>query len=424
MEVQERAHNATALLALVLRRLNPNDAALVSATQPQNDTQLIEHEQSNGLEKPEDEAMNGEKSEAGFSGGLIEDLVDLFNGELKPVAPKAQKKVPMPPDLDLGHWTSRERWSSDSSSSEDEGSAAVFTAPQPEPRPLQQLTHEELQMLREARRVEQANNPHYLKDDSPRSYQQEDVPVAEIALEVPLQIHTKRSDKYLRESSKKTKKEKRPTKKRKNKKVVHSTDESESDDEASLRARPAVEEGGELPEGAALSDEESAPQPDDPHRALDLDLDQPLREEELLTSRIHQYPSPESGLVLTNSIKKSSKKTKTADETGGEKTKTKKKKEKKSKHNKVDLILPELGKDDGDLFIAKDNDVSEADKRAKESGAEGDHITSSKTEKHKKKKESKDKDSKKKKASKKDKHGSKTGYEEALGISTPSKEVI
>ncbi|KAI5634782.1 non-SMC mitotic condensation complex subunit 1 domain-containing protein [Phthorimaea operculella] len=48
MEVQERAHNATALLALVLRRLNPNDAALVSATQPQNDTQLIEHEQSGG----------------------------------------------------------------------------------------------------------------------------------------------------------------------------------------------------------------------------------------------------------------------------------------------------------------------------------------------------------------------------------------
>lgn len=44
--------------------------------------------------------------------------------------------------------------------------------------------------LREARRQEQANNPHYLKDDSPRSYQQDDIPVAEIALEVPLQVHS------------------------------------------------------------------------------------------------------------------------------------------------------------------------------------------------------------------------------------------
>lgn len=47
--------------------------------------------------------------------------------------------------------------------------------------------------LREARRQEQANNPHYLKDDSPRSYQQEDVPIAEIALEIPLKVHSKLS---------------------------------------------------------------------------------------------------------------------------------------------------------------------------------------------------------------------------------------
>lgn len=36
--------------------------------------------------------------------------------------------------------------------------------------------------------------------------------------------------------------------------------------------RPAVAVGGELPEGAAASDDEPAPR-DDPHRALDLDLD-------------------------------------------------------------------------------------------------------------------------------------------------------
>lgn len=49
--------------------------------------------------------------------------------------------------LDLDKWMSRDRWSSDSSSSEEEGEGAVFAAPQPEVRPLQQLTQEELQMV-------------------------------------------------------------------------------------------------------------------------------------------------------------------------------------------------------------------------------------------------------------------------------------
>lgn len=48
--------------------------------------------------------MNGESSQTWvekFSGGLIEELADLFDGELKPVAPKAQKKVPMPTEYVL-----------------------------------------------------------------------------------------------------------------------------------------------------------------------------------------------------------------------------------------------------------------------------------------------------------------------------------
>ncbi|XP_049887689.1 AP-3 complex subunit delta [Pectinophora gossypiella] len=379
MEVQERAHNGTALLTLVLRRLSPTDAAL-------QDAPLIEHQHSNGLvgiEKEKDEgAMNGEDSPQGFSGGLIEELADLFDGELKPVAPKAQKKVPMPPELDLSQWTSRDRWSSESSSSEDEGATAVFTAPQPEPRPLQALTAEELNMLREARRAEQANNPHYLKDDSPRSYQQEDIPIAEIALEVPLEIHTKRSDKYLmsKENTKKAKKEKRSTKKRKSKKERQSS-ESESEEELSV-SRPAVAAGGELPEGAAPSDDEPAPPPDDPHRALDLDLDQPLREDELLTSRIHQYPSPETGLL--NKKSKESKKSKSTEKGSTDKS-VKKKKEKKAKHNKDVNLLGDNGGDD--LLITNDNNVSKAKKKKskrEEKGADGDHVNSSRTEKHKK----------------------------------------
>ncbi|RVE44774.1 hypothetical protein evm_010573 [Chilo suppressalis] len=260
MEVQERAHNAHALLELVLRQLSPADEALLDHQSNGLDTELVDHE------------MNGEDtSSKAFSGGLIEELVDLFDGELKPVAPKAQKKVPMPADLDLDQWMSRERWSSDSSSSEDEGEGAVFAAPAPDPRPTAQFTPEELQMLREARRQEQANNPHYLKDDSPRSYQQEDIPIAEIALEVPLQIHTKRSDKYLitRDSAKKTKKEKRSSKKRKSKKAVHSSESESEERESGRTARPAWKQAGSCPKAPRLRRGAPAP-PDDPHRALDL----------------------------------------------------------------------------------------------------------------------------------------------------------
>ncbi|XP_041973571.1 AP-3 complex subunit delta isoform X2 [Aricia agestis] len=403
MEVQERAHNATTLLALVLQKIDPTDPALdfLPELASVDDQNLIAH-QNNGLEGDEESL----EVKTDFSGGLIEELYLMFDGELKPVAPKAQKKVPMPADLDLSVWLSEDRWSSESSSSE---GGEEFT-PQEELKHTPTLTQEELDMLREARRVEQANNPHYLKGES-RSYH-EDVPVAEIALEVPLQIQTKRSDKYLisRESSRKAKKHKRTSKKRKNKHDKHSS-ESETDEDA-CASRPSVAVGGELPEGARSSDDE--PPPPAPHQHLDLDLHLPLRDDELLTSRIQQYPSPE---IATLKNKKETKK-----KSSEKKEKSSSKKKSKSSKSKpiVDLMLPEdkSNIEDGLLLEAGDAPV-------KNGTEETSKPEKAKTEKHKKsKKESKDKDSKKKKSSKKDKHETKLGYEEALGISTPSKELV
>ncbi|RVE40047.1 hypothetical protein evm_015303 [Chilo suppressalis] len=200
--------------------------------------------------------------------------------------------------------------------------------------------------------------------------------------------------------------------------------------ESGRTARPAVEAGGELPEGAAPSDEEPPPPPDDPHRALDLDLELPLREEELLSTRIQQYPSQESGLLIKKS--KASKNNKSSEKSSTNKT-VKKKKEKKSKYNKdVDLLLSESDKNNvhvdlgnlliGDMGTTEDKDVSLNNTADVE--PDNNHVKS-KTEKHKRsKKEVKDKELKKKKSSKKGKHETKVGYEEALGISTPSKEVI
>lgn len=48
------------------------------------------------MEDNENGEINEEESSKSLSGGLIEELANLFEGELKPVAPKAQKKVPMP----------------------------------------------------------------------------------------------------------------------------------------------------------------------------------------------------------------------------------------------------------------------------------------------------------------------------------------
>lgn len=48
--------------------------------------------------------------------------------------------------LNLDEWLSRDRWSSESSSSGEEGEP-VFAAPQPDPRPTAQFTPEELHMV-------------------------------------------------------------------------------------------------------------------------------------------------------------------------------------------------------------------------------------------------------------------------------------
>lgn len=77
--------------------------------------------------------------------------------------------------------------------------------------------------MREARKHEQENNPHYLKGSAKKrekngNYENiNNIPVAEIDLSVPLKIvGKKRSDKYLIESNE-NKKSKKKSKKKKHK---------------------------------------------------------------------------------------------------------------------------------------------------------------------------------------------------------------
>lgn len=77
--------------------------------------------------------------------------------------------------------------------------------------------------MREARKHEQENNPHYLKGSSRKTEKNgnyenvNDIPVAEIDLSVPLKVvGKKRSDKYLTETTE-NKKIKKKSKKKKHK---------------------------------------------------------------------------------------------------------------------------------------------------------------------------------------------------------------
>ncbi|XP_036137967.1 AP-3 complex subunit delta-1 isoform X3 [Molossus molossus] len=124
---------------------------------------------------------------------VAEEVSALFAGELNPVAPKAQKKVPVPEGLDLDAWINEPPSDSES---EDEMPKAIFHdeeqrhAKQQPPK----ADEEELARRREARKQEQANNPFYIKSSpSPQKRYQdapgvEHIPVVQIDLSVPLKV--------------------------------------------------------------------------------------------------------------------------------------------------------------------------------------------------------------------------------------------
>uniref|UniRef100_A0A3Q3RM89 Adaptor related protein complex 3 subunit delta 1 n=1 Tax=Mastacembelus armatus TaxID=205130 RepID=A0A3Q3RM89_9TELE len=93
---------------------------------------------------------------------VAEEVNALFAGELNPVAPKAQKKVPIPEGLDLDAWINEPPSESES---EDEQPKAIFAKEEHKhSRPRHtEVDEKELARRREARKQEQANNPFYIK---------------------------------------------------------------------------------------------------------------------------------------------------------------------------------------------------------------------------------------------------------------------
>lgn len=290
---------------------------------------------------------------------VAEEVTALFAGELNPVAPKAQKKVPIPEGLDLDAWINEPPSESES---EDEKPKAVFAKEEPKHSRSRhtEVDEKELARRREARKQEQANNPFYIKA-SPSSQKVYDapgvehIPVVQIDLSVPLKVPgMPMSDQYVKLEEERRQKEKADKKKKEKKKKREkrgkgrkgdSGPESEEDITPAHHVDIVTEE---MPENALPSDDDDK-DPNDPHKALDIDLDKPLADSEKLPVRTHRpevLKSPAEGRddnTIPQETKKKSSKDKKEKKKDKEKDRKRSKedKKKKKKHKDVEEELPE-----------------------------------------------------------------------------------
>ncbi|XP_055911351.1 AP-3 complex subunit delta [Eupeodes corollae] len=338
IEVQERANSACVLIQMLRSQFETTHPSSKSNTNHNHTTTTTTTKEIlSGLETVTDDCVvdnNLAKKSVvpnipTLAIEIVQEMALLFAGALIPVAPKAQRKVPIPDGLDLDEWINPpvEKESSSSSDEEKEELFAAITknhdGETSKRRKSDDLTPEQLEKYRQQRLLEQSNNPHYLKsndnkktgdlnspnNDADAYVNIDEIPITELSLEVPLQVLSiKRSDKYLEEENKPIKEKKKHKKSKKSKKsknkVAYTTSESEED----TKPMPLVNKTLDMPEGVALSDSEDKDKfdPDDPHRALDIDLDIP----DLEKPRKSKKPALENNSTASNENLEPSKKTK------------------------------------------------------------------------------------------------------------------
>lgn len=200
IEVQERANSACILIEMLRAQFNDTNVSC------NHDIDFIGSESS--------EISQHQASIPPLAIEIIQEMALLFSGELIPVAPKAQRKVPLPDGLDLDEWINPPPEAESSSSSNDEKEELFVSYSTPRDgasggkRPSEDLTPEQIERQRMQRLIEQSNNPHYLKSSPStpdvaskvRSFNSnnsqnnaeydniDEIPIAELSLDVPLKI--------------------------------------------------------------------------------------------------------------------------------------------------------------------------------------------------------------------------------------------
>ncbi|VDP83728.1 unnamed protein product [Echinostoma caproni] len=194
LEVQERAVSLHQLLSLVTRRLNKIQS-VCSEEMPQLAPNVVlpNCDEPNGVDSmsPTNDSLLSSKSLAqtvlDSIQSLTRELDTLFAGEINPVAPKAQRKVPIPAELNLDEWinplvqatlkpveqsisprpeptetlfakSKRLGTSSNHTNASNEIFSGLSTRS-----PKVVLTKEQLDEMRQRRLEQQQRNPHYLK---------------------------------------------------------------------------------------------------------------------------------------------------------------------------------------------------------------------------------------------------------------------
>ncbi|KPP61168.1 AP-3 complex subunit delta-1-like [Scleropages formosus] len=381
-----------------------------------------------------------------------EEVTALFAGELNPVAPKAQKKVPVPDGLDLDAWINEPPSESES---EDEKPVAVFAEEElRHARPHHtEVDEKELARRREARKQEQANNPFYIKASptSQKGYQDstgvEHIPVVQIDLSVPLKVPgMSTSDKYLkleeerrqRERKERGKKEKKKKKKREKRSGMgrrHDSGPESEEDIAPAHMVDIVTE--EMPENALSSDDDEK-DPNDPYRALDVDLDKPLADSEKLPVRAHRptniLKSPADDGEVQEVPKEPKKKSKKEKRDKEEERKKSKEEKQRRKHHHEARKGPEGGPPTGEPIQSSYNAELEPalPTAAPVEASDPDFWLSStllssksqKSSKHKKKKQKKDKEKEEKKRKKQHGHSGDREGEESVQNGTLEEEPL
>ena len=156
-----------------------------------------------------------------------------------------------------------------------------------------ELSEKELEELRSRRLFEQASNPYYIKPSSKDSrrtssniFSSPETPRGPPGDEgvngaIP---GLASSDKYVREQWRKSKTSAKKEKKGKSRR------EKESDDETTggVTTHVVNRDLGEMPEGVTFSDDAGASDVDDPYKALNIDVQSPLRADERLPVSMHR----------------------------------------------------------------------------------------------------------------------------------------
>lgn len=171
---------------------------------------------------------------------------------------------------------------------------------------MPELSHDDIAKLKDARKQQQDSNPFYIKSGSgvkksesnANKLKLDDGPGVRsmsIELKTPFSIPgVSSSEAFYRASKiddeneklkKKMRKKKQEKKSKKDKKKKEQEEEEAGEEEEEEEKTPQVTVlENEMPEGAVEDDDEDAKKkldPKDPHRALDIDLDEPLKDDEV-----------------------------------------------------------------------------------------------------------------------------------------------